>query len=196
MGFAKSLAGACLLWAALTAGAQAQPAWDVARLMRSLAQVHAATASFTETKTMAVLSTKLQTTGTLRYIAPDYLRKTILTPAPEDFVLQNGAVTLTGAGQTRHFTLSQAPQLAGLVEGVRATLAGDLPALQRYYSISLSGGARNWQLLLRPRDAGLQQFLSWLCIRGHDDVITGIDTAGAHGDQTSMQVRETLDHAL
>jgi hypothetical protein len=163
--------------------------------MQSLAAVHAASATFTETTAMAVLKTPLQTSGTLRYVAPDYLRKTVLAPSRQDFVLQSGVVTLTNGGRTQRFDLSQAPPLAGLVEGVRATLAGDLPTLQRYYAIQLSGSSASWQLLLRPSDPAVRRILSWLSIRGTGDRVTGIDTGGAQGALTRMSVDETIDDA-
>jgi hypothetical protein len=175
--------------------AHAQAAWGIGPLMQSLAEVKSASARYTETKTMAVLKTPLETSGTLRYVAPDYLRKTVLTPTPQDFVLQTGTVTLTSGGKTQHFDLSQAPPLAGLVEGVRATLAGDRASLERYYTIALSGGAGNWQLLLHPRDAGLSRFLTWLSIRGSQNRVTEIDTGAAGGALTRMRVDETIDHA-
>jgi hypothetical protein len=182
------------LFLAVPSLSHAQSAWGIGPLMRSLAEVKAASAKFTETKTMAVLKTPLETSGTLRYVAPDTLRKTVLTPTPQDFVLQNGAVTLTTGGKTQQFDLSQAPPLAGLVEGVRATLAGDLPTLQRYYTIALSGDAETWQLLLHPRDAGLSRFLTWLSIRGSQNRVTEIDTGSAGGALTRMSVDETIDH--
>ena len=177
------------------AQAQTAPGWGIAPLMQSLAQVHAASANFTETTTMAMLKTPLQTSGTLRYVAPDYIRKTVLDPTPQDFVLQKGAVTLTAGGRTQHFDLSQAPPLAGLVEGVRATLAGDLPTLQHYYTIDLSGSTATWQLLLRPRDPGVSHFLSWLSIRGSGNKVTEIDTGGARGNLSRMSVVETIADA-
>jgi hypothetical protein len=188
------LAALALLLAA-AAPSQAAPAWGIGPLMQSLAAVHAASATFTETTSMAVLKTPLQSSGTLRFVAPDYVRKTILAPTRQDFVLQKGVVTLTAGGRTQHFDLSEAPPLAGLVEGVRATLAGDLPGLQRDYTIQLSGGAGGWQLLLRPIDPGVGRILSWLSIRGSGNRVTEIDTGGAQGALTRMSVDETIDDA-
>jgi hypothetical protein len=186
----RPLAAALLCLAA----AAPAPRWGLGPLMQSLAAVHGADATFTEIKTMALLTTPLRTSGTLRYRVPDYLRKTVLTPSRQDFVLQGNAVTLTIAGRTQRFDLSQAPSLAGLVEGVRATLAGDLPSLRQYYVIQLSGGAALWQLLLRPRDAALGHVLSWMSIQGSGNRVTEVDTGGAHGDLTRMSVDETPDH--
>jgi hypothetical protein len=179
----------------LLAAAQAAPGFTLPGLMAQLAKVPAASASFTETKSLALLTTTLRSSGTLSYIAPDYVRKTTLIPAPQDFVLQNGGVTLSVNGQTKQFTLSQAPQLAGLVEGVRATLAGDLPTLRRYYNLSLSGGPDQWQLLLRPRDPALAKMLAWMSITGDGNRITEINSADTKGGETEMQVSETVQHA-
>ena len=193
---ARCLAALGLFLAAAVPLAQAQTAaWGLAPLMQSLAQVKSASATFTETKTMVLLKTPLQASGTLRYVAPDYVRKTVLAPSRQDFVLQHGKVTLTVGGKTQHFDLSQAPPLAGLVEGVRATLAGDLPMLQRYYAINLSGNATRWQMVLRPRDPALLHVISWLSIQGSGNQLTEIDTGGAHGDLTRMSVTETIDLA-
>jgi Outer membrane lipoprotein carrier protein LolA-like len=182
-----------LLCAAMTgASAQTTAAWTLGTLMSALSGVRSASADFTETKTMALLKTPLQTSGTLRYVAPDYMRKTVLSPTVEDFVLQSGVVTLTAQGQTHRFDLTQAPPLAGLVEGVRATLAGDEATLRRYYTMSLSGGPQQWQLLLRPTDPALGRLVSWLSIRGSGARVTEIDTGGAHGDLTRMSVRESV----
>lgn len=177
------------------AAAQTAPGFTLPGLMARLARVRAAAASFTETKTMALLTTPLRSTGTLSYEASGDLRKTTVSPGPEEFLLHNGTATLTANGQTKRFTLSQVPQLAGLVEGVRATLAGDLPALQRYYVVSLSGGPGGWQLLLRPRAASLSRMMAWMSITGEGDRITGIDSADDRGGETKMQVSETILHA-
>lgn len=170
--------------------------FTVTQLMTQLSHVHAASASFTETKSMALLTTKLQSTGTLTYVAPDYVRKTTLTPAPQDFILQSNGITLIVAGETRHFMLSQAPQLAGLVDAVRATLAGDLPALQNYYELSLSGDMGHWQLLLRPHDPSTLKLMAWMSVQGQGNKITEIDNADSEGGVTRMQVNETIQHAF
>lgn len=184
-----------LILAAPTARAATAAGWDFAILMKSLAAVRSASGSFTQTETMALLKAPLHSSGTLRYVAPDYLRQTVLAPSREDFVLQGDRVTLTADGQTHAFSLSQAPQLDVLVEGVRATLAGDAAGLASRYTIALSGGPEDWQLLLRPKDPALTRILSWLSIRGSGAHITEIDTGGAHGDLTRMTVQEAAADA-
>ncbi|HVE22268.1 MAG TPA: LolA-related protein [Acidocella sp.] len=171
--------------------AESQPVWGLLPLMQSLAQVRTASARFTERQTAPVLSAPLISTGTLTYAAPDYLRKTTLTPVPEIFTLDHGKVTLTGSpsGGTHVFALDQDPRIAGLVEGIRATLAGDLPALDRFYTVSLTGSAAGWQLHLLPKDPSLARFLRSITISGSQDRIATIDTESSDGSNSMMRIQ-------
>lgn len=184
---------ACCALAANTAPALAQPTatgWGVPQLMQEMAQVHSATASFTERRTAPVLSSPLLSRGTLTYAAPDYMRKTTATPVPEDFVLDHGRITMAGGadGATHHFALTDDPRIGGLVEGIRATLAGDLPALEHYYTLSLGGDAADWQLRLQPRNPALQHFIQSIVIRGQQDRIASIDTLSRDGSKSLMSL--------
>jgi len=176
------------------AGTANASTWSLPDLMHDLAQVHAASARFTERKTIQALSAPLLVSGTLRYVAPDYVRKTTLQPVPEDFVLDHGQITMTGPDQKPQiFAVAGNPMIAGLVEGVRATLAGDLPALEQFYTVKLTGTQQNWQILLRPRDKNAAHFLSWMIIQGAEQKITAIDTQNANGDHAEMGVSEDID---
>ena len=66
------------------------------------------------------------------------------------------------------------------MEGIRATLAGDLPTL-RLYEVQLSGGAARWQLLLRPKDPRLARFVQTIMVQGSQDRIDVIDTLSPDG---------------
>jgi len=183
----------CLLFACAPA-AHAED-WGLAALMQSLSQTRSASAGFTERQTSPVLSAPLISTGTLTYTAPFYLRKTTISPTPEDFVLDHDKITLTSsqAGGTRVFTANQDPRIAGLVEGIRGTLAGDLPALETFFNVSLSGNVTNWQLQLLPKTAALARFLRSITINGHQNDIDIIDTAGADGGDSRMSIRPITD---
>lgn len=165
--------------------------WGLPQLMQSLAQVHSASARFAERQTVPMLTAPLMSAGTLSYVAPDYVRKITTSPAPQDFVLDHGVVTLTGLDhQTHRFSVNQAPQIGGLVEGIRATLAGDLPALQRVYHVRLTGNAGNWQLFLQPKDPDVTRFVKWIVIQGSQNRIAAVDTASSDGGHSEMGITE------
>lgn len=187
-----------VLLAALLAGSMAHaqapvPPWGLGALMHTLSQVHSATADFTERKTSPLLSAPLIAQGTLTYVAPDYMRKVTRAPVPERFILDHGQVTMSGgpAGPAQTFPLAAAPQIGGLVEAIRATLAGDLPALDRFYDVQLSGGEDGWQLRLRPKNQALARFVRMIVIEGSASRITRIDTLSRDGSDSDMSISES-----
>ena len=174
-----------------TQRAQVQAVWGLQQLMQSLAQVREASASFTERDTSPVLSAPLISTGTLTYVAPEYLRKVTISPVPERFVLNHENVTLNGGGGggVHVFALRQAPGIAGLVEAIRGTLAGNLPALEQFYTVSLTGSRPAWRLRLLPKDRALRRFVRLIVISGSKNQISMIDTASSDGGDSKMLIR-------
>jgi hypothetical protein len=168
--------------------------WGIGPLMQSMARIRSACASFTETRTLPMLTAPLLASGSLDYVAPDYIRKRTTAPVREDFVLRGDEITLTGGpgNQTHRFSLGQAPGFGELAEGIRATLAGDLPALQQSFVTSLSGAPSGWQLVLQPKDAQARHFIAWIAIRGDGNAISSVDTASGDGGHSEMRITE--DH--
>lgn len=168
--------------------------WSVAQLMRALRRVKTASGTFTERKTLHMLSAPLVSSGTLNYIAPDRMSKVTLSPRPEQLVLDGDRVTMkTGPdGETHTFSVTEYPQIGGLVEGIRATLAGDLSALDRFYTVQVVGGATDWQLLLLPRDPDLEKLVKAVRIRGSEDRILTVETDESDGDRSIMTIAENI----
>jgi hypothetical protein len=192
VGLNRAVIGLCVL---LAAPCPAATGWGLPQLMNDMAQVRSASANFTERKTLHMLNAPLLVSGTLTYVAPDYMRKVTWPPAPETFVLDHGRITLSGGAdnQTHVFSVSDDPRIGGLVEGIRATLAGDLPTLERFYVVRLTGTEGNWQLVLQPKDAGLAHFVKWIVIQGSQNRIDAIDTANSDGDHSEMGIAETVN---
>ncbi len=172
--------------------ALAQPAWGLAALMQSMAQIRSSSATFTERKTLPMLSAPLLASGTLDYVAPDYVRKTTTAPVKQDFVLSQGKVMLSGGpgDQVHRFSLTQNPEIGGLTEAIRGTLAGDLQALENLYVLTLSGPQTRWQLVLQPKDPGLRHFVAWIAIHGAANRITEIDTENGDASHSEMRISE------
>src|SRR3954467_4074603 len=72
----------------------AEPGWNVAELMRTLAQVKIAKGRFVERRDLAALTAPLRSSGTLLYVAPGHLEKHTLKPAPESLVLEGDRLTV------------------------------------------------------------------------------------------------------
>ena len=98
-------------------------------------------ARFIEIRQSALLKKPLVLSGRLVYRRPDRLEKHVLTPFVESITIEGTRVSITreGAEAGRMFTLPASGPAQALIESLRATLAGDLPALGRHFAIAVSG---------------------------------------------------------
>ena len=195
---ARSPAGllAGLLAAFLAAAGPAQAEQDITAphfaldaLMAQLRAVGAGTARFTETRTLAVATAPLQSSGVLRFSAPDHLEKQTLAPHPALLAIAGDQVSITREGAAPLVvSLQDAPEILGLVTALRATLAGDRATLDRLFTLDLQGGAGDWQLTMMPRDAALRRLVARIRIRGRLGALTEVDTLAADGDRDTLRI--------
>lgn len=172
--------------------AAAQEPWGLPQLMASLAQVRSAAGQFTERKTMRMLTQPLTLSGRLAYVAPSHIEKITVSPTPERLVMDGDRVTIvSGTNQDTHsFSVTDYPQIGGLVAGIRATLAGDLPTLDHFYTLRLGGTSNAWDLQLVPREGDLTHFIRSIDFHGSGNRIETIDTEDADGDHSDMTIVE------
>ena len=180
---ARALA-AVLLLAAGPAAAQ----WSVNDLMAALAARGSADASFTEQRYVPILDTPVQSTGTLRFIAPDRLEKHTLQPRAESLVLAGNQLTLRQGERTRSLALTDLPDNGLAINSLRGTMAGDLAALRRGWNVTLHGERRIWTLSLTPLSAAVAQYIEGVLIEGRQDQIDRIEIRQADGVRSVMQI--------
>lgn len=184
-----------LLWLLLcipvaTASGQTPVApWTLQQLMPALAAVKAVDATFREQKQLAILQQPLVTTGTLQYRAPAYVRKQTLQPHQETYEIDGDWLTIeTPTEGRRQLYLPGYPLPRAFAEAIRATLAGDLAALERYYQVQLQGQASAWTLRLQPAGQEMAEHVSAILIRGQDERVLSVETLETGGDRSLMTV--------
>ena len=186
-------ARAVLLAAALAHGVAAaaeESAWNVARLMQELAKVKTSKGRFVERRYVGILTTPLESSGTLLYVAPDRLEKRTLSPRVESVLLEGEQLTLE-SGQPkrrRSIRLEDYPAVGVFVESIRSTLAGDLAALKRLFEIALEGDERKWRMVLKPTDRNMQELLSEIRVGGSRGTIHSIEFIEPNGDRSTMTI--------
>jgi hypothetical protein len=195
---------------------------DPASLLNAIGRLSSAgerRAAFVEIKTSALLNAPLESRGTLVFRAPDVLEKLTTTPQRERLRIEGGTLTVDGApirGQIerRVIALADVPLLVPLVESLRATLAGDLPALQRHYDVavvrerrqidgstrpalrsdaakkivSALSSASAWTLALVPRDPALRGTIERVLMHGIDAEIALVEFIEVSGDRTQLWI--------
>lgn len=164
------------------------PAVD--RIMANLQTVKTSRDRFVERKYLKMLTQPIESSGTLLYIAPNHLERNTLQPKPEAIVVDGDTVSMVGGpdGQNRSLALSEFPQVGAIVEGIRATLSGDLPRLEKFYDVALQGDPQSWQLLLTPFDAKVRAMVQTIRISGRGTRLNTVETIEADGDRTVMTI--------
>ncbi len=166
--------------------------WGLPQLMHGLAQVQTAQGKFVERKFLSVLNKPLESSGTLSFQAPSHLEKHTLVPKVEDLVLDQGVLTIDSKARNvkRTLVLQEYPAVWAFVESIRSTLAGDLPTLERFYTISLEGNATKWRMQLLPIEQRTREMVREIVIAGRDNRVTSIEMHESNGDRSTMTVVE------
>jgi hypothetical protein len=158
------------------------------QLMQQLAARRHGHVTFTEEQQLAVLDRPLESSGELLYEAPDRLEKRTLRPRPETLVLSRGVLSATRAGRTRVVELAAWPQLAPLLESIRATLAGDRASLERVFEVRLDGDLGEWTLELAPRDAAAARLVKQVRIQGQQAQLRTVEILQSDGDRSRLTI--------
>jgi hypothetical protein len=166
---------------------------ELEQLMHLMAQRRHGEVDFVEQHFLAVLKRPVESSGIMIYDAPSRLEKRTKEPRPEILLLDGDVLTVQRGGQTRVLDLKAYPTIAPLVEGMRATLAGDSGALERTFTVEFAGSLSHWMLTLAPRDARVASKISKVRIEGVRDNLVTVEILQADGDRSLMTLR---DHPL
>ena len=185
---------ACLCAASSAAGtgaraAAATPMGDLDEVMRLLAMRRHGRVEFIEQHFLAVLKHPIESSGELRYEAPDHLEKRTILPRPETVVLDGGVVTVERGEHRRVLDLHRYPQIQPFIESIRATLAGDRGALERVFHLEFAGTVERWSLTLNPLDHQLARIVQVVQIDGSRDQLLRVEIRQPDGDRSLMTLR-------
>jgi hypothetical protein len=141
---------------------------------------------------LSILDQPLHSSGELLYDAPDRLEKRTLEPRAEDLLLENGVLTMERSHRRRSVALRDFPQAVPFIESLRATLAGDRAALERYFTVHFSGNLDRWTLELTPADAALRRNVRRILIAGERERIRTLAIDQSDGDSSTLTIGPDL----
>ena len=194
----RTLISRCCIGFALVASAQfAQFAqadtWGLIQLMSSFAEIRESRARFTEEKQLSMLTEPLRLSGTLRYVRPNQLEKSVTLPHSESLRVDGDRIEWQREKRTRVLSLRSQPQIWALVDSIRATLAGDLPRLELHYVVKFEGEKNQWKILLTPRDPSLAKFIELIRLDGKSNHLRRVEIVEANNDRSVLLIEEARD---
>ena len=185
----RSLRPIALALALLSASSARAGEDDLDTLMGLLAQRAHGRATFVEQQYLAVLDRPVQSSGELLYDRPVRLEKRTLAPRAESLILEHGNLTIEYGRHTHVLALSAYPQIAPLIESMRAVLAGDRSALEQIFQVTFDGALDKWTLSLVPLDVKAKRVIERIRIDGARDELQAVQIQQADGDHSVMTIR-------
>jgi len=181
------------VFAAGQAVAASQSEWNTETLMLALAEVKEAELTFVEHRSSSFLIDQLKLTGTMRYLAPDFIEKSVQTPFVEHIKIDGDRLSIEtisdrGDSKVQTYSLTSNAVLHTTVEGIRATLSGNLAVLAESYEIELSGNMSDWSVLLTPKNEEMRGHIEKITVSGSESQIKVIETFDADGDESRLDL--------
>lgn len=167
-----------------------QPAYadELEHLMQAMSEVKHRIVRYREVKQMDLLEALLTSEGTLEYIAPDKLIRSVQKPAQVRYIIDSRQVSIEKGDKLQTRDLDEVPMVRIFIESFRAVLAGDLPSLEQHYAIVFNGDRYKWEIVLRPKDKKLSSYVDRLQLSGTGDTIELYIIEDSNGDLTRMQL--------
>jgi Outer membrane lipoprotein carrier protein LolA-like len=165
---------------------------DLDSLMALLAERSHGHVSYVEQDYFAVLDRPLESSGELLYERPDRVEKRTLAPRPASLILEKGTLTIQNGRRKRVLALRDYPQIAPLIESIRATLAGDRAALEQVFLVNFEGSLARWTLTLAPLDTKLKSVVQQIRIEGERDELHTVNILQADGDHSMMTIGPSI----
>jgi hypothetical protein len=158
--------------------------------MELLSAVKVSKLRFSEIRHLAALTKPLELSGELSYLRGGPIEKDVSKPYREHTSIEGDSLLIEAAGgEPRRYALRSHPAAQAFVEGLRATLGGDLATLERYYYVDFSGAASDWTLRLEPRDKDMARYVKSITFRGSGAAISTIQVLEAGGNSSVMTLR-------
>jgi outer membrane lipoprotein-sorting protein len=196
-GAVRRRGGACrALWAAvslwtvgMTVCAHAQ-GMTLDSILALFAQRQHGHVMYSEEVDSALLERPLHTSGELFFDAPDRLEKRTLQPVAQQLIAEGDQLTFIRGRHRSSMRLSDYPQLSPLLNGLRATLAGDRATLEKNFQLALSSSGSDWTIRLQPLASEAKPPYKHIEIRGSEGEIRGVTLERANGERTIMTLTE------
>jgi hypothetical protein len=178
-----------LVLALFSSATQAQkPAWNIDRFMQIMRANAGGETGFSEKKYLSMLEAPLESSGSLRYRAPDLLEMDIVSPERQSIKLEHENLTITQADHNTTLNLNDYPELSALIGSIRSTLAGDRAALEQIFQVYLQGAEPHWKLILLPKAPDKIAGVRRISLAGETRYLRLVEIEMRDGDRSTIVI--------
>lgn len=136
--------------------------------------------AFVELRDSKLLKAPLRIQGEYRRPRNDTMVREVRAPYRETSTIRDGRISIVrDGGKTRTYSLSRAPELAGLQASFGALLSGDRDLLLQHYTVTGEGTRQDWTLVLTPKDTDFATKVRDITLSGRGAELRCIETRPA-----------------
>jgi len=176
---------ACLFSFA-TAGAAGADV-SLSEVMESLAKSPGFQADYRETRRLALLTSPLESQGTLYFAPPDRFARHVRLPEPAVLVINGSRMRSRDALGTDEFDLAASPTAMRAVGQMTRLLRGDLEGIRKDYRVHFTNEGERWQLSLHPKGQILKRVVGVLTLHGVAERLEEMVTETENGDRVETR---------
>jgi Outer membrane lipoprotein carrier protein LolA-like len=159
---------------------------DMPSLMQLFATSKNVKAEFVERKYLRVLESPVESSGELTFQAPSRLEKRTKLPRAETMLIEDNMVSIERGSFKRSLSLDEFADMASLVQSLTATFRGDQAGIEKYFTWRLTGSAKKWHLVLKPKSSKMFVLLREIDLSGSDNYVHTVETTLTDGDRSLM----------
>jgi len=175
--------------------AQAAEDWSLSELMQTMSEIDSFKASFEEVKDFAFFTDAIKVSGSLSYKKPGYLKREVQSPHREVTLIEDDIIRIererNGDNDESHkqqLSIDVHPAVRTLIESIRATFAGDLEVLEKYYRLAFAGDENAWHLVLHPLQEKVIEHVRQVEIFGAGREVNKIITIEADDSESEITI--------
>lgn len=175
-----------MVLAFISSSAMGEPI-DLDYLKQKLADKHALSADFQQTRYLALLSKPLRSSGLFVYHETSGICWDITSPYPVKIIITDEALVQKDASMGEQaYALNQNPLFETISGLFSAVFQGDFSTVEKYFEMSLTGERDSWSIHLKPENTLIQKVYSSIDIQG-SDWIQKVTLFDPKGDRTEIQ---------
>ncbi len=140
--------------------------------------------NFVEVRSSRLLKNPLRLYGEYRRPDDKTMIRDVRAPYGETTTIRGDQVTIARAAKSpRTFSMSRAPQLAGMQASFGALLSGDERAIARDFTLTTTGTRAQWRMQMLPKQASLKQYVRDITLYGRGSELRCIETRAVKGEE-------------
>lgn len=168
------------------AASSAATAPTLDRLFARFSKAEGFSANFVETKKIAFLKAPLTNEGRIYFAPPARFARHVDKPTKSSLYIDGDQLVVVDGSGRKNIDLEATPAVKELLQSVLHLLAGKRAEIERAYRLEFSSTARDWTLVLTPKNEKLRGILKQLRFSGSGESLGEMKLVEASGDTSTL----------